>query len=90
MEEQRWGDTPACPRCGDTEVVQMKAKDGTRNARFLVALPGLQKTVHGARGHDHGRFAHCDAPLVSRVLSRCFVKKGCEREDRELRPQRRG
>jgi hypothetical protein len=38
MEEQRWGNSPACPRCGDTEVVQMKAKDGTRNARFLWLL----------------------------------------------------
>jgi transposase-like protein len=35
LEEQRWGKHPSCPRCGTLEPVQMKAKDGTRNARFL-------------------------------------------------------
>src|SRR5688500_8120202 len=35
LEEQRWGNTPNCPRCGDTDVTMMKAKDGTRNARYL-------------------------------------------------------
>lgn len=43
MEEQRWGDTPACPRCGDTDVSQMKAKDGTRNARFLWRCRGCKQ-----------------------------------------------
>jgi transposase-like protein len=43
MEEQRWGNCPACPRCGDTEVTQMKAKDGTRNARFLWRCHGCKK-----------------------------------------------
>jgi transposase-like protein len=43
MEEQRWGDTPGCPRCGDTAVAKMKAKDGTRNARFLWRCGGCKK-----------------------------------------------
>lgn len=43
MEEQRWGDSPACPRCGDTDVKQMKAKDGSRNARFLWRCAGCKK-----------------------------------------------
>lgn len=43
MEEQRWGDSPCCPRCGDTEVSQMKAKDGSRNARFLWRCYGCKK-----------------------------------------------
>jgi transposase-like protein len=43
MEEQRWGDSPACPRCGDTAVVQMRAKDGTRNARFLWRCHGCKQ-----------------------------------------------
>jgi transposase-like protein len=43
MEEQRWGDTPACPRCGDTDVTQMKAQDGTRNARFLWRCRGCKQ-----------------------------------------------
>jgi transposase-like protein len=43
LEAQRWGDTPNCPRCGDTEVSQMKAKDGTRNARFLWRCYGCAR-----------------------------------------------
>jgi transposase-like protein len=43
MEAQRWGDTPCCPRCGDTEVTQMKAKDGSRNARFLWRCRGCKQ-----------------------------------------------
>lgn len=43
MEAQRWGDEPACPRCGDTDVVQMKAKNGTRNARFLWRCHGCKR-----------------------------------------------
>jgi len=43
MEEQRWGTCPACPRCGDTEVTQMKAKDGTRNTRFLWRCHGCKR-----------------------------------------------
>jgi transposase-like protein len=42
MERQRWGDTPACPRCGDCEVVQMKDKDGNRNKRFLWRCKGCK------------------------------------------------
>jgi transposase-like protein len=43
MEEQRWGDTPACPRCGDTAVAQMRARDGSRNARFLWRCHGCKR-----------------------------------------------
>jgi transposase-like protein len=43
LEAQRWGDTPNCPRCGDTEVSQIKAKDGTRNARFLWRCKGCKQ-----------------------------------------------
>lgn len=36
LEAQRWGDTPACVRCGSVNVYQMKdAKTGERNKRFL-------------------------------------------------------
>lgn len=42
FEEQRWGGCPNCPRCGDTDVVQMLAKDGTRNARFLWRCRGCK------------------------------------------------
>src|SRR5262245_32681869 len=43
LEAQRWGDSPNCPRCGDTNVAQMKAKDGTRNARFLWRCRGCKQ-----------------------------------------------
>jgi transposase-like protein len=42
MEAQRWGETPACPRCGDCDVVQIKAKDGSRNSRFLWRCHGCK------------------------------------------------
>ena len=34
VEWQRWGEEPACPRCGDTDVYMMKGKDGSRNKDF--------------------------------------------------------
>lgn len=43
MERQRWGETPACPRCGDLAVRQMQAKDGSRNARFLWKCSGCKQ-----------------------------------------------
>lgn len=35
MEKQRWGDTPACPRCGSTKVQKVTDGNGNRNKRFL-------------------------------------------------------
>jgi transposase-like protein len=43
LEKQRWGDTPCCPRCGDTDVSQMKSKTGERNARFLWRCNGCKR-----------------------------------------------
>jgi transposase-like protein len=34
LEQQRWGDAPACPRCGSLEVYQMKGMDGARNQDY--------------------------------------------------------
>lgn len=34
MEQQRWADAPACPRCGSAAVYQMKGADGQRNADY--------------------------------------------------------
>jgi transposase-like protein len=42
MERQRWGDSPACPRCGDTEVRQLKSATGERNKRFLWRCYGCK------------------------------------------------
>jgi transposase-like protein len=36
LEQQRWGNTPACVKCGSVEVYKMKdAKTGERNSRYL-------------------------------------------------------
>lgn len=43
MEKQRWGDTPGCPRCGDTNVAQVKGKDGQRSKRFLWRCHGCKE-----------------------------------------------
>jgi transposase-like protein len=43
MERQRWGDSPACPRCGVTDVYQMRdAKTGERSKRFLWRCRGCK------------------------------------------------
>jgi len=44
FEDMRWGDTPACPRCGSVEVRVMMNKDGTaRNERYLWKCAGCKK-----------------------------------------------
>lgn len=44
MERQRWGEmSAACPRCGDTDVAQMRAKDGSHNARYLWRCHGCKR-----------------------------------------------
>jgi transposase-like protein len=34
FEAQRWGQTPACPRCGSVEVYKMMGRDGSRNKDY--------------------------------------------------------
>ena len=43
LEQYRWGDTPACPRCGDMDVYQMRGTDGTRNNDFRWRCRGCKK-----------------------------------------------
>lgn len=44
MEAQRWGDCPACPRCGDTDVYQMRdQKTGERQANYRWRCKGCKK-----------------------------------------------
>ena len=42
MERQRWGDNPACPRCGDVDVYQMTGKDGKRNKDYRWRCRGCK------------------------------------------------
>src|SRR5438046_460465 len=34
MEQERWGDAPCCPECGDTDVYAMTDKSGKRNKDY--------------------------------------------------------
>ena len=46
FEAQRWGDAPCCPECGDTDVYQMKDRQGERqkNCRWRCRGCGKQYT----------------------------------------------
>ncbi|MGH7499822.1 MAG: IS1595 family transposase [Gemmatimonadales bacterium] len=35
LEAQRWGDSPACPKCGDTDVRKMMNREGTERSKLL-------------------------------------------------------
>lgn len=44
MEQQRWGDAPACPLCGDANVYQMiSASGGGRNKNYRWRCRGCKK-----------------------------------------------
>lgn len=43
MEKRRWGDTPCCPRCGDTNVYAMQSRDGDREKGFRWRCRGCKK-----------------------------------------------
>lgn len=43
LERQRWGDTPGCPRCGDTDVKQIIGKTGQRGPRYLWRCYGCKQ-----------------------------------------------
>jgi len=43
MERQRWDDSPACPRCGDTDVAQVRDAKGERSARYLWRCHGCKR-----------------------------------------------
>src|SRR5687767_3267594 len=42
LEQQRWGNDPACPRCGDMNVYQMKGIDGERNKDYRWRCRGCK------------------------------------------------
>jgi transposase-like protein len=43
MEHQRWGDAPACPRCGDVNVYRMLSADGQRNKDYRWRCRGCKQ-----------------------------------------------
>lgn len=43
LEQQRWGGAPACPRCGDVNVYQMRGLDGARNKDYRWRCRGCKQ-----------------------------------------------
>jgi transposase-like protein len=43
LEAQRWADAPACPRCGDANVYQMKNENGERNRDYRWRCRGCKQ-----------------------------------------------
>ena len=43
LESHRWGSSPACPQCGDTDVYQMIAAGGARNKDYRWRCRGCKK-----------------------------------------------
>jgi transposase-like protein len=43
LEHQRWGDAPACPRCGDAAVYKMTSANGDRNKDFRWRCKGCKQ-----------------------------------------------
>ena len=78
LEQQRWGDTPACPHCGSAHVYQMKDRNGERNKRYLwkckESACSMQYTVRIGTVFEESRIAlrhWCYA-----FWSACASKKG--------------
>src|SRR5436309_2578803 len=76
LEQQRWGNEPACPRCGDMNVYQMRGLDGLRNEDYRWRCRGCEKmfTVRTGTVFEESRL-----PLrvwVYAFWKACSSKKG--------------
>lgn len=76
LEAQRWGDAPACPRCGDVSVYKMTAVDGGRNKDYRWRCKGCKQmfTVRTGTTFEESRL-----PLrvwVYAFWRACSSKKG--------------
>src|SRR5437763_14591099 len=77
IEQQRWRDEPACPRCGDLDVYQMKdAKTGERNKDYRWRCSGCKEMFTVRTGTT---FEETRLPLrvwVYAFWKACSSKKG--------------
>src|SRR5688572_16847380 len=76
LEHQRWGDAPACPRCGVVDVYKMTGRDGLRNKDFRWRCNGC-KTMFTVRTNTI--FEESRLPLriwVYAFWKACSSKKG--------------
>ena len=76
LEHQRWGDVPACPRCGDVDVYKITGRDGQRNKDYRWRCRGCRQmfTVRTGTIFEESRL-----PLrvwVCAFWKACSSKKG--------------
>jgi transposase-like protein len=76
LEKQRWGNSPACPRCGAVDVYKMTARDGQRNKDYRWRCRGCSElyTVRTGTVFEESRL-----PLrvwVYAFWKACSSKKG--------------
>ena len=76
LEQQRWGTDPACPRCGDLDVYQMKGTDGNRNKDYRWRCRGCKSmfTVRTNTVFEESRLAL--RVWVYAFWKACSSKKG--------------
>jgi transposase-like protein len=76
LERQRWGDCPACPRCGDVTVYPMIGRDGQRNKDYRWRCRGCKEMFTVRTGTI---FEETRLPLrvwVYAIWKACSSKKG--------------
>src|SRR5260370_31171420 len=76
LERQRWGDCPACPRCGDVTVYPMIGRDGQRNKDYRWRCRGCKEMFTVSTGTT---FEETRLPLrvwVYAFWKACSSKKG--------------
>jgi transposase-like protein len=76
LERQRWGDCPACPRCGDVSVYPMIGRDGQRNKDYRWRCRGCKEMFTVRTGTI---FEETRLPLrvwVYAIWKACSSKKG--------------
>lgn len=76
LERQRWGDCPACPRCGDVSVYPMMGRDGQRNKDYRWRCRGCKEMFTVRTGTI---FEETRLPLrvwVYAIWKACSSKKG--------------
>jgi transposase-like protein len=88
LEKQRWGDTPACIRCGSVDVYKMlDAKTGQRSTRFLWRCHDCkeQYTVRIGTVYEESRiplrhwcFAFWRACTSQKGVSALELKRQCQ------------
>jgi transposase-like protein len=88
LERQRWGNTPACIKCGSVDVYQMKdAKTGERNRRYLWRCHDCkeQYTVRVGTVYEESRiplkhwcYAFWRASTSKKGVSALEIKRHCQ------------